>query len=111
MVKYKICKTKNQIIDHFWVRKTVFVEEQKVTMEEEFDLEEKNHTMFVVYDNHHPIGAARLKIMGHQAKIQRVCILKTYRFLGYGYSLMMELHKYCRILRSDKFLKCKHVEF
>lgn len=95
MVRYEICTTKDQIIDHFIIRKIVFVEEQKVTMEEEFDLEEKDRIMFVVYDEKKPIGAARIKLKDKTAKIQRVCILKEYRSLGYGYALMMELHRYC----------------
>ncbi|MGD9604735.1 MAG: GNAT family N-acetyltransferase [Bacilli bacterium] len=101
MIRYEICTTKNQIIDHFIVRKIVFVGEQNVTMEEEFDLEEKDRVMFVVYDDEKPIGAARIKIDNNKAKIQRVCILKEYRSLGYGYSLMMELHKYC----DENFVK------
>ncbi|MDD3107229.1 MAG: GNAT family N-acetyltransferase [Bacilli bacterium] len=95
MVKVEICTTKDQIIDHFMIRKIVFVDEQKVTMEEEFDLVEKERIMFVMYDDAKPIGAARIYIQGNKAKIQRVCILKEYRFMGYGYSLMEELHQYC----------------
>ncbi len=95
MVRFLICETKDQIIDHFLMRKIVFVDEQKVSMEDEFDLAEKERIMFVVYDDDKPIGAARVKLTPPQAKVERVCILKEYRSRGIGFDLMAEIMNYC----------------
>lgn len=90
------CTTLNHLIDHYHIRKLVFIDEQKVSYEDEYDLAEKTKTPFVVYDNDIPIGAARINFLSEYAKIERVCILKEYRTQGIGKQLMEYLFAYCK---------------
>lgn len=96
LVKIIECTTKEQIMDHFIIRKLVFVDEQQVSMEEEFDLTEKNRTLFLVYDQNKPIGTARINFLQEYAKLERICILKEYRKKNIGKFLINELIKYCQ---------------
>lgn len=97
-MKIKKCITKNQLIDHYLIRKTVFIEEQNVSYEDEFDLKEKEKIPFVVYDNKKPIGAARINIFSDYIKIERVCILKEHRSKGIGVFIMKHLEDYSKNL-------------
>jgi len=95
MVNVIICKSKDEILDHFLIRKIVFIDEQYVSIEEEFDLVEKDRVMFLVYYDNKAIGAARLKLDPKKSKIERVCILKEYRNKGIGKKLIDDMIKYC----------------
>lgn len=92
------CERVYELVDHYLIRKLVFIDEQKVSYEEEFDLEEKMRIPFVLYLDNKPIGAARINPKHEYAKIERVCILKEYRKHGYGYKLMEYLIDYCKAL-------------
>jgi predicted GNAT family N-acyltransferase len=95
MVDIVICTTKDQVIDHFLIRKEVFVIEQNVTMDDEFDLVEKERILFLVYFDGKPVGAARLYLNKEKSKIERVCILKEYRKLGIGKQLIDTMVNHC----------------
>lgn len=90
------CNTINELIDHYQIRKKVFIEEQQVSYEDEFDLEEKNRTAFVIYENNIPIGAGRINFLDGFAKIERVCVLKEYRGSSIGKKFMEYLIQYCK---------------
>lgn len=92
------CERASELVDHYLIRKIVFIDEQKVSYEEEFDLEEKSRIPFVLYLDDKAIGAARINPKEDYAKIERVCILKEYRKFGYGYKLMEYLIDYCKTL-------------
>ena len=53
----QIVQTDEQLSDAFSVRKQVFVEEQRVSSEEEYDEFEDTSVHVVVYDNDIPVGA------------------------------------------------------
>lgn len=88
------CKTKDQVVDHFIIRKIVFVDEQNITLEEEYDWVEKERILFLVNYNGIHVGTARLKLGDNFSKIERVCILKEYRNKGVGKVLIEELINY-----------------
>lgn len=90
------CTTKDHIVDHYYIRKVVFMDEQKVSFEDEFDLLEKERIPFVVYDGSKPIATARLNIQKEYTKIERVCVLKEYRNKGIGELLMNYLLELCK---------------
>lgn len=75
------------------VRTRVFVEEQKVPLELEWDDADENATHFLASLSNTPIGCARLLACG---QIGRMAVLTEYRKLGIGEAL---LHK---ALRSAK---------
>ncbi|MEQ8240592.1 MAG: GNAT family N-acetyltransferase [Cyclobacteriaceae bacterium] len=74
----------------FKVRYEVFVVEQKVSHEEEFDEFEKISTHFVALDqNHAPVGAARWRKTEKGIKLERFAVSKEARGQGIG-SLLVE---------------------
>lgn len=71
----------------FQIRQEVFVEEQGVPLEDEFDEfdilnEQSQHIL--VYHNEHPVGTGRIRLVDDFGKLERICILKPYRKFGLG---------------------------
>ena len=104
------CITKDQLIDHYTIRKIVFIDEQNVSYEDEFDLLEKSRIPFVLYDNDKPIGAARLNIQNNYTKIERMCILSEYRAKGLGKLIMNYLIDYSNNLGVQEVLLSAQVQ-
>ncbi|MGG3888406.1 GNAT family N-acetyltransferase [Metabacillus fastidiosus] len=88
-MEIEIVTTDKQLEDAFNIRKIVFVEEQKVPIEEEIDQFENEADHLVLYDGEKPVGAARFRVVDEYGKLERICILKDYRNKGAG-SLIME---------------------
>lgn len=62
------------------VRKTVFVEEQGYTLEEEFDEYDKTCPHLVLFDGETPVATGRLVFLSDgTAKLGRIAVLKSYR--------------------------------
>ena len=70
------------------IRRQVFVEEQGVSVEEEVDGKDPDCYHYLMRDGDLAVATARILPMGHQAKIQRVAVLATYRSAGLGGILM-----------------------
>lgn len=74
------------------VRTAVFIEEQQIAAQDEWDAEDASAQHFVVYaENEHarvPIATARLL---NNNSIGRVAVLKAYRGQGIGRMLMLQL--------------------
>ena len=67
------------------IRKVVFIEEQSVPAELEWDEFDKNSTHYLVTDNKNPIATGRLKPDG---QIGRMAVIKSHRRLGAGSALL-----------------------
>jgi len=67
------------------IREAVFIIEQGVPPEQEWDADDESALHFLVYDGNYPVGTARLLSDGH---IGRVCILREWRGLGVGDALL-----------------------
>lgn len=67
------------------IRETVFVAEQAVPPELEWDAEDAEAVHFLAYEGDYPIGTARLLPDGH---IGRVSVLKDWRGLKVGDALI-----------------------
>lgn len=93
-----------QLEDAFYIRKKVFVEEQGVPLEDEFDQYEEVATHLIVYDNEKPIGTGRIRSVESFAKLERICILPSYRKRGIGKMIIKELEK---ISREKGYVKVK----
>ncbi|MGP9037183.1 GNAT family N-acetyltransferase [Bacillus stercoris] len=69
------------------IRRGVFIEEQHVSEADEFDefdtLQEQCQHILVYHENQ-PVGTGRARVVGHTAKLERICILKHYRKYGLG---------------------------
>jgi predicted GNAT family N-acyltransferase len=93
VMKVIIAKDKKEIIDHFYVRGTVFIKEQGIDWDIEFDGLDKDCVLFNALIDGKVVGAARL----HHNKVGRVATLLSYRKMGVGKALMQEIEKYAFI--------------
>ncbi|MGG5253224.1 GNAT family N-acetyltransferase [Neobacillus sp. SM06] len=89
-----IVSNKKQLEDAFFVRKTVFVEEQNVPVEEEIDQYEDDSHHFVLYKGEAPIAAGRFRIVDGYGKVERICVLKEARGTGAGKEIMNRIENF-----------------
>lgn len=66
------------------IRDKVFVQEQNVAEEEEFDEFEDESLHYLLYEDNKAIGTARWRHIGNKVKLERFAVLKEYRGKGYG---------------------------
>lgn len=90
----KIVKTQKELEDAYSVRKTVFVDEQDVPLEEEIDAYEDKAEHFVMYHEGSPIAAGRFRFVDGYGKVERICVLKEARKTGAGKAIMNAIEKY-----------------
>ncbi|WP_226005293.1 GNAT family N-acetyltransferase [Natrinema salinisoli] len=91
-VDVSVADTKRRREDAFAVRRTVFVDEQGVDEDLEYDDHDETATHFVAYDGDEPIGAARLReYEDGVGKVERVAVLEPRREEGVGRALMTAL--------------------
>jgi predicted GNAT family N-acyltransferase len=93
-VTVKIVENEHELEDAFSVRKTVFVGEQNVPVEEEIDQYEDEAIHFISYQNGSPIGAGRFRVVDGYGKVERICVLKDARKTGAGKTIMNEIEAY-----------------
>ena len=78
----KHIKEKTDLEIAFHIRKEVFVKEQGVPLEDEFDtfdtLSDVCHHI-LVYFNEMPVGTGRIRFVDNIGKLERICILQPYR--------------------------------
>ena len=70
------------------IREQVFIQEQQIAVEDEWDAEDAVSVHFVVYDQNQPIATARLL---KNNSVGRVAVLKSHRGLGIGKLLMHQI--------------------
>ncbi|WP_342507799.1 GNAT family N-acetyltransferase [Sporosarcina sp. FSL K6-2383] len=71
----------------FHIRKEVFVKEQNVPFDEEFDEFDTLNELaehILVYYNEQPVGTGRVRWVDGFGKLERICILESYRKFGLG---------------------------
>lgn len=92
----KVCETKKDILDHLKVRTQVFIIEQHVSWEIEFDFLDEVATLFVAYDeSENPIGAGRVRLLDEGiAKVERIAVMQKARQSGVGKALMETIENY-----------------
>lgn len=87
----------NQGIDKiFYIRKTVFVEEQGVPIEEEIDEQDRLAIHILVFDEGVPVGTGRVFEIEKQWYIGRVAVLRENRGKGIGRLIMEKLITYAK---------------
>jgi len=72
----------------FEIRRKVFVEEQHVSREEEYDEFENTSTHYLVYLDENPVGTARWRKTENGIKLERFAVLKEYRNSGAGSAVL-----------------------
>src|SRR5690625_6587565 len=88
----KKVETNEERQDVYYVRKTVFVDEQKVPEELEIDEFEETAIHFISYEQDEPIAASRLRLFTNYGKLERIAVKKEYRGQSIGSNIirMME---------------------
>lgn len=74
--------------DALLVRRSVFQEEQGISMEDDFDGKDSDATHFIGYVQGRPIATARVRYIGERAKIERVAVMKDWRGRRHGVNLI-----------------------
>lgn len=80
----------------FHIRRKVFVEEQGVPLEDEFDdfdTPDGQCEHILVYYNEQPVGTGRIRVVDGLGKLERICILKPYRKFGLGKIIIKALEE------------------
>jgi predicted GNAT family N-acyltransferase len=80
----------------------VFVDEQGVAEDLEFDDHDETATHVVAYDGEQAIGAARLRAVDSAGKAERVAVLREFRGAGVGRALMRALEAAARARGLDR---------
>ena len=94
-----ICDYESHTKDICAIRYKVFVGEQKVPEELEIDGLDDQAKHVLAFVDGVPIGTGRILSDGH---IGRVAVLKDYRGLGIGKSIMKELIKWAQNMNLEK---------
>ena len=80
------------------IRFKVFVDEQKVPVEEERDSYDTTAVHFGAFYQNQIIGTGRVIVIDDKGKIGRLAVLKQYRGLGIGMTLINTIVDYCKEL-------------
>lgn len=83
------------------IREQVFIQEQKIAAEDEWDAEDATALHFIIYDQYQAIATARLL---NDYSVGRVAVLKVSRGLGIGKLLMQAVIEYAK-QHQYEFLK------
>lgn len=82
------------------IRRTVFIEEQKVPENLEWDESDDDCTHILATDNNNkPVGTARITADGH---IGRMAVLKAHRNHGIGSAMLKQLIDHARALELSR---------
>ena len=91
-MKVVVAKTQKEIIDNMLIRGYVFVIEQEIDWEIEYDGLDDQCILFTAYKGDKAVGAARL----YKNKVGRVATLKEYRKQGIGKLIMDAIEEYAK---------------
>ncbi|NCU18430.1 GNAT family N-acetyltransferase [Pallidibacillus pasinlerensis] len=86
-MEYKQITNEEELQQAFKIREEVFVKEQGVPLEDEFDEYDQlngNCEHILVYHEGEAVGTGRVRVVEGGGKLERICILKSYRKLGIG---------------------------
>ena len=84
------------------VRVSVFVDEQKYPISEEFDEHDKTCPHLVIFDGEKPVATGRIFIIeNNTAKLSRIAVLKEYRGKHLGAEVMNALIERAREMNAS----------
>jgi len=88
-IKIKKAETEKELADALEIRRKVFIEEQKVSLELEIDGKDKEADHFLAYSGDNPVGTFRIRYLSNKlAKIERMAVVFESRGRGIGGQLM-----------------------
>jgi len=88
----------------FDIRRKVFVDEQNVSREEEYDQYENTSTHYLVYHDEIPVGTARWRKTEKGIKLERFAVLKESRNSGAGTAILDRVLKDVSTLNQPIYL-------
>ncbi|EIT86725.1 GNAT family acetyltransferase [Fictibacillus macauensis ZFHKF-1] len=77
----------------FAIREAVFVKEQGVAADLEFDEYEEVAEHWLITQNDQPVGCGRLRIVNNQGKLERICVQKEARGQHVGQFIVRTLER------------------
>jgi predicted GNAT family N-acyltransferase len=95
-VEVKRVKNKRDLVEAFYIRKEVLVNEQGILLADEFDEFDTINGFcdhILVYSNARSVGTGRLRVVNGFGKLERICILQPYRQYGLGKIIIKTLEK------------------
>tara|TARA_B100000575_G_scaffold259852_1_gene232397 strand:+ start:52 stop:474 length:423 start_codon:yes stop_codon:yes gene_type:complete len=101
VINIKTAKTKKDKEKCFFIRKNVFVNEQNISEEIEFDDENVDATYFIANYKNIFVGTARYRLTDFGIKLERFAVLKSYRNLGVGKKLAVYI---LNTIKSEKLI-------
>jgi predicted GNAT family N-acyltransferase len=106
MIKVEKFKTDNKDLADkvFAIREEVFVQEQCVKREEEYDNFEDESIHYIAFDNEKPVATARWRETDKGVKLERFAVLKPYRRKGFGEAILHEVLKDVRPIKKKIYL-------
>lgn len=95
-MEVKVVTNEKELADAYDVRKKVFVDEQKVPLEEEIDQYEESADHFIAYQNGEAAGAGRFRVVDGLGKVERICVLSSQRGTGAGKAIMQKIEEHAK---------------
>ena len=93
-LSFKITANDTELKEAFGVRKRVFVEEQGISEDLEFDNRDREALHVIVTDAERVIGTARVIFLtANQAKLERMAVLRPFRRRGIGSRIISFLNE------------------
>lgn len=93
-ISFKITANDRELKEAFGVRKKVFVEEQGISEDLEFDNRDREALHVIVADAERVISTARVIFLtAHQAKLERMAVLRPFRRRGIGSRIISFLNE------------------
>ncbi len=77
----------------FKIRRSVFVNEQKVPLEEEIDEFDDSDSVIHLLgtDHNNPVAASRIRFVEDYAKLERIAVLKEFRGRNFGAEMVIAM--------------------
>ena len=89
----------------FAIRKDIFVKEQGVPLDDEFDQYDKLNgdcQHILVHYNEQPVGTGRIRFVDEVGKLERICILESFRKFGLGKNIIKALEEIAKEQGASK---------
>lgn len=107
MIKVKLISDPSEMERAYEIRRIVFVQEQQVSPEEEYDEFENTSFHFLAWDSQpdQALGTARWRKTSKGIKLERFAVLKEHRKRGVGQALVKEVVRHISSIPENKGLK------
>ena len=100
----RLIRDDDEYKDILTVRNLVFVKEQNVPKDIEFDGLDKESVHVIAKLDKKTIGCARVRSIDGKLKLERIAVLKEYRSKGFGKRLMQYLILYCEERNAEEIV-------